>query len=359
MNKQFSGVVHIVGAGLLGASIGLALTVKNTRVTLADVSPTALALAADYGAGTPRQDGDPLPQLVVVATPPEYTAEAVLAALREFPKAIVSDVASVKQLPLAQLRAAGADLARYIGSHPMAGRERGGAIRARADLFTARPWVVCAHELAAASALRLVESLALTLGAVPVRWDPAAHDSAVAAVSHLPQIIASLTAAQLLDVPRENLQLAGQGLRDTVRIASGDPLLWTQILTANSEPIVALLEGVQRDLAGLLDALRDPEARGARRQIATLLAAGGDGASRIPGKHGTSNTFEQLTVIIDDRPGQLAQLFTDLEELEINMEDMRLEHSPGAQIGFIEICVLPEAKERAVAGLTARSWRIV
>src|SRR5690606_33432545 len=129
------GPVLIIGAGLLGASIGLALGAHGVPVRLRDASPTALALARDVGAGELEEDGDPAPRLVVVAAPPDVTAGLVGAALHSYPEAIVTDVASVKGVILQELQAFGTlDLSRYVGSHPMAGRERHGAAAASGDL---------------------------------------------------------------------------------------------------------------------------------------------------------------------------------------------------------------------------------
>lgn len=355
--SRVSGRVHIIGAGLLGASIGLALRESGVEVTLEDASPTTVALAADYGAGRPREAGDPEPALVVVATPPDVVADVIERALAEYPNSVVTDVASIKLAPFLELKRRGVDLTNYLGSHPMAGRERGGAIMARADLFAARPWVICRDEDTPAAALALVEAVALELGAIPLEMTPQEHDAAVALVSHLPQAVSSLLAARLLDGSEQHISLAGQGLRDTTRIASGDPELWVQILSANREPVLSVLEALQTDLTELIAALRDPDRQGARRQIADLLAAGNRGVARIPGKHGSSERFATLTVLIDDRPGQLAALLTELGDLGINMEDLRLEHSPGAQLGFAEIAVLPEVAERATEDLKARGWR--
>ena len=355
--SRVSGQVHIIGAGLLGASIGLGLRAHGTDVTLEDASPTTVALAADYGAGRPRVEGDPQPALVVVATPPDVVADVVERALATYPDAVVTDVASIKLAPYETLLQRGVDLTNYVGSHPMAGRERGGAIMARADLFAARPWVICRDEETPAAALSLVEAVALELGATPIEMTPQQHDAAVGLVSHVPQTVASLLAARLLHASDQYIGLAGQGLRDTTRIASSDPELWVQILSANRLPVIEGLEAIQADLGELITALKDPEQQGARRRIADLLTAGNRGVARIPGKHGSSERFTTLTVLIDDRPGQLAALLTLLGELSINMEDLRLEHSPGAQIGFAEIAVLPEVAERAVADLKERGWR--
>ncbi|KTR84349.1 prephenate dehydrogenase [Leucobacter chromiiresistens] len=351
------GPVHIIGAGLLGASVGLGLRERGVDVTLEDLSPTTVALAADYGAGRVRSAGDDAPALVVIATPPDVTADVVERALRTYPEAVVTDVASVKLAPYAELVRRGIDLSRYVGSHPMAGRERGGAIMARADLFVGRPWVICRDGETPAEALALVEAVALDLGGVLIEMTPEEHDRSVGLVSHLPQVVSSLLAARLVPASDQAIGLAGGGLRDTTRVASSDPELWVQILGANSAPVVELLDAFAADVAAFADALRDPARTGAKRRIADLLSAGNNGVSRIPGKHGSSERFTQITVLIDDSPGQLAKLLTELGELGINMEDLRLEHSPGAQIGFAEIAVLPEVAERAVADLVERGWR--
>lgn len=357
LQARTTGPVHIIGAGLLGASVGLALRDRGVDVTLEDLSPTTVALAADYGAGRPRGADDPAPALVVVATPPDVVADAVERALRTFPDAVVTDVASVKLAPFLELTARGVDLTNYVGSHPMAGRERGGATMARADLFVGRPWVVCRDHETPPKVLAEVDALALDLGGVLLEMTPEEHDRAVGLVSHLPQVMATLLAARLVPAKDQAIRLAGAGLRDTTRIAASDTELWVQILAANSEPVVELLDALAADIADFAGALRDPAQNGAKRRIADLLAQGNRGVSRIPGKHGGSEQFTTITVLVDDQPGQLARLLTELGEMGINMEDLRLEHSPGAEIGFAEIAVLPEAADRALAGLDERGWR--
>ncbi len=151
-----SGTVRVVGSGLLGASIGHALTARGVDVVLVDASPSPAA-AGDRlrrrSRGAPRRR----PSLIVVAVPPDVTADVVERELARYPDAVVTDVASVKLEPLRTLRARGVDLTHYIGSHPMAGRERGGAISARADIFVGRPWVVCRDGETSAHDLSLVE----------------------------------------------------------------------------------------------------------------------------------------------------------------------------------------------------------
>lgn len=352
------GTVRIVGAGLLGASIGHALRDLGVDVVLADASPSQLRLAIDYGAGRAAR-ADDRPVLIVVAVPPDVTADVVARELADHPGVVVTDVASVKLEPLNQLRARGVDLTHYIGSHPLAGRERGGAISARADIFVGRPWVVCRDHETPASDLAIVEGLALDLGAMPLEMTPEEHDAAVALVSHVPQLVASLLAGRFVDAPDGSLRLAGQGVRDTTRIAASAPELWVQILGANAAPVVDVLDALADDLRSVAAALRAPDVPGARRTVADTIRRGNDGVERLPGKHGQNRLFEKVVVMVDDTPGQLGRLFGELGVLDVNVEDFRLEHSPGAQFGLAEISVVPDAVHRTVTGLEARGWKIV
>lgn len=355
MTEPSLGPVRIVGVGLLGTSIGLALRTHGVDVQLADASPTHVRIAADYGAGRPAEPGDH-PTLVFVCVPPDVTAQVVEAELASYPHATVVDVASVKGSILHQLQASGADISRYIPSHPMAGRERGGPSAGRADLFLGRPWVVCWHAGAVSAAP--VEQVIRLLGASPVDMSVDDHDRAVALVSHAPQLVSTLMAGRLGDATAGDVTLAGQGLRDVTRIAASDPDLWVQILGANANEVRRILSDLAADLHRVLNALDDIEAPGARRDIAEALAAGNAGVARIPGKHGGVSRFTTLTVLLDDTPGQLARLFTEVDEIGVNVEDVRLEHSPAAQVGLAELSVLPNVADPLRAQLEARGWRI-
>lgn len=347
--------VRIVGVGLLGTSIGLALGEHGVDVQLADASPTNVRIAADYGAGRPAAPGD-APEMIFVCVPPDVTAQVVEAELIAHPRAIVVDVASVKSSIVHQLVESGVDISRYIPTHPMAGRERGGPSAGRADLFAGRPWVVCWHAGAVSAAP--VEAVIRVLGASVIDMSADEHDRAVALVSHAPQVVATLMAARLGEAHAEDVNLAGQGVRDVTRIAASDPDLWVQILGANAGKVRQVLSDLEADLKRVIVALDDVEAPGARREIAEALAAGNTGVSRLPGKHGVKGRYVTVTVLIDDTPGQLARLLTEVGEIGINLEDLRLEHSPAAQVGLAELSVLPDAAAPLTEALVERGWRI-
>lgn len=362
------GPVLVIGAGLLGASIGLGLRVRGLDVVLSDSSPSTEAVARDIGAGRLLADIDAAgerlaPELVVVATPPDVTARIVAGALTAYTDAVVVDICSVKESVLRDLEAdpdAAPHLSRYVGTHPMAGRERSGPVAARAELFTGAPWVLCSHERSSVDAVLRAESLAVDLGAVPSRMSAAEHDAAVALISHLPQVVSSLVASRLQDSPAQSLSLAGNGLRDVTRIAASDPRLWVQILSANADRLVEILYGVREDLDRLITTLEDPRADGARLDMAQLMSEGNAGQARVPGKHGSPpNSFARLIVLVDDTPGQIARLLTEIGQTGINLEDFRLEHSPGRQIGLAEVSVLPGKRQELTDSLTHRGWKVV
>ncbi|MPV49989.1 prephenate dehydrogenase [Pseudactinotalea sp. HY160] len=360
------GPVLIIGSGLLGASIGLALTALGVSVRIRDASPVAQALARDLGAGELDAPGAEPPTLVVVATPPDVTAGIVGSALHTFPRAVVTDVASVKGVILEELRDfATLDLSRYVGSHPMAGREKSGASAATGELFAGRPWVICAHEDAEPAAVLAVRNLAGDLGGAPAYLGAREHDDAVALVSHMPQLVASLVAARLLEAPEPALGLAGQGVRDLTRIAASDAKLWTAIITGNASSVRTVMRELRDDLDGLLEALDraaedGPLAVGAMHGIAGVISAGNDGVGRIPGKHGGARKrYTEVIVLVPDQPGELGRLFGEVGEIGVNIEDFAMEHSPKQKVGMAIVSVVPAAAQQLEDALTERGWRVV
>jgi prephenate dehydrogenase len=297
---------------------------------------------------------------VVVAAPPDVTADVVAGALADYPDSVVVDIASVKAAILAELHGRGADLARYVGTHPMAGREKSGPVAARGELFTSMPWVVCPGPESSPAAVQIARSLATDLGAVVSQFTADEHDEAVALVSHLPQVMSSLLASRLQGTPLHALSLAGNGLRDVTRIAASDPTLWVQILGGNAGKVVEILYGVREDLNRLIGTLEEPLAPGARLDLAQLISEGNAGQARIPGKHGgPPQAYAWLTVLVDDRPGQIAKLLTEIGEIGVNVEDLRLDHSSGQNVGMVELSVLPNMHDHLIEALNDRGWRVL
>lgn len=350
----------VVGAGLIGTSIALALRGHGVRVALADPDPAALRMACEIGAGTALDAGDPGPpaDLAVIAAPPAAVPQALLAAQRAGLAHAYTDAASVKGGVVAEARRIGCDMASFVPGHPMGGREKSGPAAGRSDLFLGRSWVLCPDEGAAPKAAAAVAELARLCGAEPVELGPEEHDRAVALVSHAPHAAASAVAAALLHGADPALRLSGQGVRDVTRIAGGDPGLWTGILTGNAEPVADVLDTVAAELSGTAGALRS----GTAGDVRAALERGRRGRDRIPGKHGEPERAErrlaEVAVVLPDEPGALGRLFTAVGETGANIEDVRIDHSPGQPLGLAQLSVLPGAVPALADALTARGWSV-
>lgn len=340
---------HVVGAGLIGASIGIGLSAEGWSVTIEDADADAAALARAIGAGA--QLGDQQPQLVIVAVPPSIAADVVVASLERFPDAVVTDVASVKA-PIAAAADASGHGERYVGSHPMAGREVSGGMAAQGDLFKARPWVICANG-ASASAVDVVTALAHALQCDVVRMEAGSHDAAVARVSHAPQVAASAVAAALGPLEADDVALAGQGLRDVTRIAASDPGMWADIARLNRSALVATIDHIIADLEDIRDADDVGEA------VTDLIERGRLEVARIPGKHGgAKREWTPVTVVVPDVPGQLLRLLGDAAAVGVNVEDITIEHSPRQPVGLTTLHVLPARAAELARALTDNDWEI-
>ncbi len=338
----------VVGCGLIGTSVALALREQGIDVHLLDRDAEHLAAAVERGAGTDAPVHEPA--LVVVAVPPVATASVVREALATHPGAVVTDVASVKGSIVRDLSDVDG-LERYVGSHPMAGSERSGPMAAAPRLFEGRPWVITPVDGATDEAVRLVEEVAVMLGAVPIVMEPDAHDRAVALVSHVPQVLSTLAAARLVDAPPAHLALAGQGLRDVTRVAGSDPALWRDIITTNAREIGVVLEAVRDDLDAMIVSLGDAAVVGG------VLEAGRTGTRAIPGKHGGEAV--ELVVVhvqVPDTPGALSRLFAHVGESGVNIEDLRIDHELGRPVGLVEISVAAERADALLEHLAQRDW---
>lgn len=350
-----SSPVLIIGTGLLGTSIALRLRRSGVAVYLEDASPVARRLAADLGAGSLEDVVSPA--LVVVAVPPDVTGKIVCETLDRFPYATVTDVASVK-VPIAEEIRRHPGAARYVGSHPMAGRERSGAVAADADLFVGRPWVIVTGDGASDTAINAIRNLANDMGAAPAFMDAATHDHSVAIVSHVPQIMSSLVASILRTEEPQVLSLAGQGLRDVTRIAESDPLLWTAIIDGNREEIAASLRTINARLGQLISALGRHS--GGLDQVSSVISDGNIGVARIPGKHGGAPAiYSEVIVLVPDEPGELGRLFSEVGQIGVNIEDLMLEHSAAQPVGRALISVNPSMALPLACGLEERGWQVV
>ena len=341
--------VRIIGSGLIGTSIGLGLVQQGIAVEMVDSDPSAQSLAKDLIGGVAVID----PELVIFALPTSRLSLVIQDEITINPHSTFMDVGSVKNEVVLKVKTFSGLSERFLPTHPMAGREIGGAGSARADLFQGRSWILTPEAECSPESRNLVLDLIKSLGATPIELSAVDHDAAVAKISHLPQIIASLLAKQLTSTPMEWMELAGQGLRDTTRIAGSDEKLWKEIIYSNRSEISELLIRLQSDLTQMIAALDDPG------KIAVLIAAGRDGKAMIPGKHGgKAREYSYLPIVIDDKPGQLASIFNECAAMRVNVEDLNIEHSPGQLSALITLSLSSQDAEKLSAHLTSIGWNV-
>ncbi|MFE9575162.1 prephenate dehydrogenase [Nocardia sp. NPDC006044] len=268
----------MIGTGLIGTSVALALRENGVRTYLHDRDPAAAATAAARGAGVLGLPSS-MVDLAVIAVPPSSIA-AVLAECQANGLArCYTDVGSAKTEPLAEAEATGCDLTSYVGGHPMAGGERSGPVAATADLFRDRTWALTPLTCTRADALRSVMDFVGMTGARPLLMTHVDHDRIVARTSHVPHLVASALAASLAGADASVLRLCGAGVKDATRIAAGDVALWTDILRANATEVSKILSEIATDLASVAHSLQsDPG------EVAGLLRRGNSGRALLIGE---------------------------------------------------------------------------
>lgn len=354
----------VIGTGLIGTSIALALTRRGVAVHLRDKSLTAARTAAALGAGTL----DPPPgqvDLAVLAVPPGFVGTELARCQERGLARAYTDVASVKSSPQDAITKAGGDPAGYVGGHPMAGGERSGPLAGRADLFEGRLWVLTPSDLTRTSVLNQTLEMVSLCGAVPTVMQATAHDRAVALTSHTPHLVSALLAARLAEAEPDALRVSGQGLRDVTRIAAGSPFMWRDILEANASAVAEVLDALAADLAQTITTLRalagdDPAGRRhSGAALETLLRRGNAGCARIPQKHGVPRArYVSVPVAITDRSGVLAELLASASASGVNIEDIRIEHSVGSRSGCVELVVESSSAERLRKELSVHGWAL-
>jgi prephenate dehydrogenase len=256
--------VAIIGVGLIGGSIGMAVKRRRLARRVLGVGRRASSLrqarrlgAIDQGTTKLRQ-GVSDAQLTILCTPVDVIADQAIETAAWCPRqAILTDAGSTKVRIVARLERHMPDGVSFVGGHPLAGSEKAGVAVARANLFEGRVCVLTETRKTPKQPLETVESFWQALGARVIRMSPEAHDRALAYTSHLPHLAA---AALSILLPAQYKEVVASGFRDTTRIAASDPALWTAIFLENAGPLLESLAGYEMILSDFRRSLRSKDA---------------------------------------------------------------------------------------------------
>ena len=337
----------VVGTGLIGGSIGLAMRKQGWHVTGRDLDRRRAASALDRGALDALGD-DPAATITFVCTPVSSIAAEALGALSA--GGVVTDVGGVKGPVVAAV-----DHPMFVGGHPMAGSEQEGMDGADPCLFDGATWVLTPTVATDAEAYALVHSVVTSLGADVVALAPERHDELVATVSHVPHLAAAtLMALAAGDASEQGpmLRLAAGGFRDMTRIAAGHPGIWPDICAENREAIVEALDR----FVTALSAMRDLVVVGDRPGLLEALERARAARVNLPARVAHGTRLVEMRIPVPDRPGVLAEITTLLGELDVNIEDLEIAHSVEGERGVLVLVVQETAAEETRSAVVARGF---
>jgi prephenate dehydrogenase len=350
----------IVGTGLIGASVGLAARASGARVAGWDPEPAALAAAAEHGAVEAAGSLEAAlagAELVVVAAPiavlPDLV-QHVLAGTEE--GQTVTDVGSTK----ARVVGAAGGSHRFVGGHPLAGKEAHGAEHAAAGLFEGATWFLTPTAATRAERYALVHGFVAELGAFPHAIEPAAHDELVALTSHLPHVLANVVVNQAGATRvegHEPLANAAGALRDMTRIAGANPRLWREIFLDNAGAVRASLAEHRRRIEEVEDAL----SRGDDAFLGAWIGEAAQNRRRmLDVAYGDAGALFRIQIHVADRPNVLAEVTQAFGAARINISDFELDHVSPEQGGTLMLIVSGEAEAgRAEALLASQGYSVV
>jgi len=340
----------LIGTGLIGGSVGLALRARGWWVSGTDVTPGLVDRAIDAGA-CDAEGLDADSDLVVVATPVGAVVDESRRALEVSPRAVVTDVGGVKATIVSAI-----DDPRFVGGHPMAGSEELGVVGARADLFEGAAWVLCPGPRTADASFAMVRQVVASFGAQVLTLSPVDHDRGVAVVSHVPH----LTAAALVQVTGDHssdhaalLRLAAGGFGDMTRIAAGSPAIWPGVCDQNRDAIVEVLDQLGDELRSIrsLIAERDGDA------LLELLTEAQHVRRNLPTRPSAVGPHSEVRVLVEDRPGSVKAVATLATDLDVNLAGVNTFDLDGKARGMLVLRVLTSDAERFGRSLLDAGFR--
>ena len=340
---------NIIGLGLIGGSIGLALREHGWHVSGDDSNPARVDQGLQRGV-IDAGGLDPEAEITIVATPVLTVSDQVTRALVAT-TGLVTDVGSVKGVIARNI-----EDPRFVGGHPMAGSELDGLDGADASMFFGAVWVLTPTEHTADTTFAGIARLVAELGAEVVALPPDRHDQIVAVVSHVPHLAAATLMGLACERGEEHavlMRLAAGGFRDMTRIASGHPGIWLDICAENREAILSGLDGLIDGLRRMREVVRDED----RAALHERLRRAREARANLPVKGTHPEELAEVRIPIPDRPGAAAGVFTLAAELGVNIASFEVVHSAEGNRGVAVVLVDAVAAELFRGGLLARGYR--
>jgi prephenate dehydrogenase len=354
MTSPASRLAHVVGLGLIGSSLALALKTVGWQVTGEDLDPltTQAALEAHVISDSVMTQDH---ALLVIATPAGAVAGVANELLERFdsPTLIATDVAGVKSSIVA-----GVPDERFLGGHPMAGSEQRGLQGARFDLFRGCTWVLTPTPVTSPAMYSALHGYLREIGASVVAIDADDHDRLVALASHVPHLLAGALMNEATKTAEQDpvlLQLAAGGFRDMTRIAAGDPAIWPDILFENREAIGQTLAALEERLEDLRRAL----ASDGRATIERSLHSAAVARRQLPGRALSSDNLAYLRLAVSDQPGVLATVTRAASELQVNIYDIEIAHGIEGVGGTLLLAVDATQSQLLVESLIELGFQVV
>lgn len=346
--------VHVVGLGLIGASVALALGDAGWVVTGSDLDTTTetKALVRNVIASTTFDDAL---DLVVIATPAGEVVTVANDLLRRIPnrELIVTDVAGVKNSIVRNINDP-----RFLGGHPMAGTEQRGIDGARAELFQSCTWILTPTTETSPVTYSTLHGILREIGANVVAVSAQDHDRLVAVASHVPHLLAGALMNEASRIAEEDavlLQLAAGGFRDMTRVAAGDPSIWPDVLFENRTAITQSLEALEIRLKSLRDALGQNDRAAIRESLQTAASA----RRQLPGRALSSQNLAYLRVKVSDQPGVLASVTVAASDLAVNIYDIEIAHGIEGSGGALLLAIDAQQTELFSSALTNLGFQVM
>lgn len=340
---------QIVGTGLIGGSVALALGEAGWHVTGFDIDAQRAERALEIGV-IDAVGIDPEAELTVVAVPAGALEKEIRNALKQT-KGMVTDTGSVKAMVARSI-----DNPRFVPGHPMAGSEQDGVDGADQQIFEGAVWVLTPTEGTDDLGLRQLQTVLSSMGCDVVTMTPERHDALVAIVSHVPH----LTAASLMCLADDRalddaplLRLAAGGFRDMTRIAAGHPEIWLDICEQNSEAIVAVLD----EFSDRISHVRSLVAEADRDGLTTVLSQARRARTNLPSRYVRPQDLIEIRIPIPDRKGQIANITMLAADCDVNIADIEVAHSTEGADGVLVLVVARAEVQRFLAVLAGQGYK--